>query len=135
MKTFSMKIDPLTKEEYWEVYLRGQQILSDPLLNKASAFTQEERLSLGLTGLLRTAVSTLDRQVERSYENLQRKPDDLERYIYLQGLLDRNEVLYYRVLQEHLTELVPIVYTPTVGQACLELSHITRRYRGVYLSP
>ncbi|HNV03111.1 MAG TPA: NAD-dependent malic enzyme [Vicinamibacterales bacterium] len=135
MKTFSMKIDPLTNEEYWEVYLRGQQILSDPLLNKASAFTQEERLSLGLTGLLRTAVSTLDRQVERSYENLQRKPDDLERYIYLQGLLDRNEVLYYRVLQEHLTELVPIVYTPTVGQACLELSHITRRYRGVYLSP
>jgi malate dehydrogenase (oxaloacetate-decarboxylating) len=135
MKTFSMKVDPLTNEEYWEVYLRGQQLLNEPLLNKASAFTQEERLSLGLSGLLRTGVSALDRQVERSYENLQRKPDDMERYIYLQGLLNRNEVLFYRLMLQHLTELVPIVYTPTVGQACLELSHITRRYRGIYLYP
>jgi len=135
MKTFSIKVDPLTNEEYWEVYLRGQQLLNDPLLNKASAFTQEERLSLGLSGLLRTGVSALTRQVERSFENLQRKPDDLERYIYLQGLLNRNEVLFYRLLQTHLTALVPIVYTPTVGQACLELSHITRRYRGLYISP
>jgi len=135
MKTFSLKVDPLTNEEYWEVDLRGQQLLNEPLLNKASAFTQEERLSLGLSGLLRTGVSTLDLQVQRSYDNFLRKPDDLEKYIFLQGLLNRNEVLFYRLLLDKLTEMVPIVYTPTVGQACLELSHITRRYRGLYLSP
>ena len=135
MKTFSLKVDPLTNEEYWEVYLRGQQLLNEPLLNKASAFTQEERLSLGLSGLLRTGVSTLDLQVQRSYDSFLRKPDDLEKYIFLQGLLNRNEVLFYRLLCDKLTEMVPIVYTPTVGQACLELSHITRRYRGLYLSP
>ena len=135
MKTFSMKVDPLTNEEYWEVYLRGQQLLNDPLLNKASAFTQEERLSLELSGLLRTGVSSLDLQVQRSLENFRRKPDDMEKYIFLQGLLNRNEVLFYRLLCDNLTEMVPIVYTPTVGQACLQLSHITRRYRGIYLSP
>jgi malate dehydrogenase (oxaloacetate-decarboxylating) len=135
MKTFSLRVDPLTNEEYWEVGLRGQQLLNEPLLNKASAFTQEERLSLGLSGLLRTGVSTLDLQVQRSYDNFQRKPNDIEKYIFLQGLLNRNEVLFYRLLGENLTEMVPIVYTPTVGQACLELSHITRRYRGIYLSP
>ena len=135
MKTFSLRVDPLTNEEYWEVHLRGQQLLNEPLLNKASAFTQEERLSLELSGLLRTAVSTLDLQVQRSLDNYRRKPDDIEKYIFLQGLLNRNEVLFYRLLGENLTEMVPIVYTPTVGQACLELSHITRRYRGIYLSP
>jgi len=135
MKTFSLRVDALTNEEYWEVHLRGQQLLNEPLLNKASAFTQEERLSLELTGLLRTGVSTLDLQVQRSLDNYRRKPDDMEKYIFLQGLLNRNEVLFYRLLLENLTEMVPIVYTPTVGQACLELSHITRRYRGIYLSP
>jgi malate dehydrogenase (oxaloacetate-decarboxylating) len=135
MKTFSLRVDPLTNEEYWEVHLRGQQLLNEPLLNKASAFTQEERLSLELSGLLRTGVSTLDLQVQRSLDNYRRKPDDIEKYIFLQGLLNRNEVLFYRLLGDNLTEMVPIVYTPTVGQACLELSHITRRYRGIYLSP
>jgi malate dehydrogenase (oxaloacetate-decarboxylating) len=135
MKTFSIKVDPLTNEEYWEVHLRGQQLLSDAMLNKASAFTEEERLSLDLSGLLRTGVSSLHHQVERSLENFRRKPDDLEKFIFLQGLLNRNEVLFYRLLLENLTEMVPIVYTPTVGQACMQLSHITRRYRGIYLSP
>ncbi len=135
MKTFSFKIDPLTSEEYWEVYLRGQQLMGDPLLNKASAFSEEERLALDLSGLLRTGVSLLDQQVVRALESYQRKPDALEKYIYLLGLLDRSEVLFYRLLLENLAEMVPIVYTPTVGQACLQLSRITRRYRGVYLSP
>ena len=135
MKTFSIKVDPLTNEEYWEVHLRGQQLLSDAMLNKASAFTEEERLSLELSGLLRTGVSSLEHQVQRSLENFRRKPDDMEKFIFLQGLLNRNEVLFYRLLIENLNEMVPIVYTPTVGQACLELSHITRRYRGIYLSP
>lgn len=135
MKTFSFRVDPLTSEEYWEVYLRGQQLLSDPLLNKASAFTPEERLAFDLLGHLRSSVSSMDLQVQRTYAAYQRKPDDLEKYIYLQGLMDRNEVLFYRLLVDNLTEMVPIVYTPTVGQACLQLSHITRRYRGIYLSP
>jgi len=136
MKTFAIKVDPLTNEEYWEVSLRGQQLLSDPLLNKASAFTEEERLALDLVGLLRSGVSELEMQEQRTLEAYRRKPDDdLEKYIYLQGLMDRNEVLFYRLLVNNLPELVPIVYTPTVGQACLQLSKITRRYRGVYISP
>ena len=73
--------------------------------------------------------------MQRSLDSFRRKPDDMEKYIFLQGLLNRNEVLFYRLLGDNLTEMVPIVYTPTVGQACLELSHITRRYRGIYLSP
>ncbi len=135
MKTFSIRVDPLTNEEYWEVYLRGQQLLNDPLLNKASAFSLEERLALDLTGLLRSGVSTIERQVDRTMEAYRRKPDALEKYIYLQGLMDRNEVLFYRTLTANLTEMVPIVYTPTVGQACQQLSKITRRYRGLYISP
>jgi malate dehydrogenase (oxaloacetate-decarboxylating) len=135
MKTFSIKVDPLTNEEYWEVYLRGQQLLSDPMLNKASSFTEEERFALDLVGLLRSGVSTLGLQVERALDAYRRKDDNLEKYIYLQGLMDRNEVLFYRLLVDNLAEMVPIVYTPTVGQACQQLSRITRRYRGVYLSP
>jgi malate dehydrogenase (oxaloacetate-decarboxylating) len=135
MKTFSFKIDPLTGEEYYEVYVRGQQLLADPLLNKASAFSFEERHALDLVGLLRPGISEIDTQMERSLEMYQRKPDDLERYIYLQALLDRNETLFYKLLADNLTEMVPIVYTPTVGTACQQLSHITRRYRGVYITP
>ena len=135
MKTFSIKVDPLTNEEFWEVYLRGQQLLSDPLLNKASAFTPEERLALDLEGLLGFGTSDLDIQLTRIRDAYDRKPDDMEKFIYLQSLMDRNEVLFYRLLVNNLTEMVPIVYTPTVGRACQQLSRITRRYRGVYLSP
>ena len=135
MKTFSIKVDPLTNEEFWEVYLRGQQILSDPLLNKASAFTPEERRSLELDGFLGSGASDVDTQVARIRDAYARKSDDLEKFIYLQSLMDRNEVLFYRLLVNNLTEMVPIVYTPTVGLACQQLSRITRQYRGVYLSP
>lgn len=135
MKTFTLKIDPLTGEEYYEVYVRGRQLLNSPHLNKASAFTKEERLGLGLDGMLRPGISTLESQLDRTYEAFLRKSDDLEKYIYLSGLLDRNEVLFYRLLVDHLDEMVPIVYTPTVGQACLQLSHIQRRYRGIYITP
>lgn len=135
MKTFTIKIDPLTGEEYFEVYLRGQQILNDPLLNKASAFTVEERLSLGLSGLLRSGINTIENQLTRSVLMYRRKPDDMEKYIYLQGLLNRSETLFYKLLSDNLTEMLPIVYTPTVGQACLQMSHITRRYRGIYITP
>lgn len=135
MKNFSIKIDALTGEEYYEVYIRGQQLLRDPLLNKASAFTLEERMALELDGLLRSGVGDLATQVRRSLQNYKRKPDDLERYIFLLGLLDRSEPLFYKLLCENLEEMVPIIYTPTVGQACLQLSHINRRYRGLYISP
>jgi malate dehydrogenase (oxaloacetate-decarboxylating) len=135
MKTFSIKIDPLTGEEYFEVYMRGQQLLSDPFLNKASAFGVEERLNLGLTGLLRSGVSNMETQRQRSLQMYTRKHDDIEKYIFLQGLLNRNETLFYSLLCENLQEMLPIVYTPTVGKACMMLSHITRRYRGIYISP
>ncbi len=135
MRTFSFRVDPLTGEEYLEVALRGRQLLNDPLLNKGAAFTLEERMSLGLEGLLRSGVATMESQVERALAALQRKPDDLEKYIYLTGLQDRSEVLFYRLLCDNLTDLVPIVYTPTVGQACLEMSHIQRRFRGITISP
>lgn len=135
MKTFSFQVDALTGEEYYEVYLRGQQLFSDPLLNKGSHFTVNERASLGLVGLHPYGVSTLEQQVARTLESYRRKPDDMERYLFLLGLLNRNETLFYRLLTENLTEMLPIVYTPTVGQACLQLSHIMRRPRGVYVHP
>jgi malate dehydrogenase (oxaloacetate-decarboxylating) len=135
MKTFGFKIDPLTGEDFYEVYVRGRELLNSSLLNKASAFKKEERLSLGLDGMLRSGVSKLDSQADRAYEAYQRKSEDLERYIYLAGLQDRNETLFYRLLIDHLEEMVPIVYTPTVGQACMQMSHIQRRYRGIYITP
>jgi malic enzyme len=135
MKSFDFKIDPLTNEPYFEVYLRGQQVLTDPLLNKGSYFTIEERASLGLVGLLPHGVSTLEEEVARSLDAYRRKPDDMERYLFLLGLLNRNETLFYKLLSENLTEMLPIVYTPTVGLACQRLSHIMRRARGVYIHP
>lgn len=135
MKTFDFKIDPLTGEHYYEVYLRGHQLLTDPLLNKGSHFTLEERASLGLSGLLPHGYSTLDEEVARTLESYHRKPNDLERYLFLLGLLNRNETLFYRALAENLTEMLPIVYTPTVGLACQQLSRIMRRARGVYVNP
>lgn len=135
MKTYEFKIDPLTNEEYLEVYLRGQQLLNDPLLNKGAAFTYEERKVFGLTGFMRNKNVPIESQSERSYEMLQRKHDDLEKYIFLQGLLNRNETLFYHLLSKHLKELLPIVYTPTVGLACQKMSTIMRRFRGIYITP
>lgn len=132
MRAFTRKIDPLTAEEYLEVYLRGHAVLSDPMLNKGSAFVEDERVALELEGIVRPHANTLEQQVARVMENFERKGGPLDRYIYLQSLLDRNETLFYRVLCENLSAMLPIVYTPTVGEACLQMSHITRRFRGVY---
>lgn len=132
MRAFTRKIDPLTAEEYLEVYLRGQALLSDPMLNKGSAFTEDERVALELEGIVRPNSNTLEQQVARVMENFHRKGGPLDRFIYLLSLLDRNETLFYRVLCENLSSMLPIVYTPTVGEACLQMSHITRRFRGVY---
>ena len=135
MKTFAFKIDPMTGEEYYEVFARGRQLLNDPHLNKASCFSVEERQTLGLEGLVRSAIQPLDHLVSRAYEAFQHKPDDLEKYIFLVALQDRSEVIFYKLVTDHLKEMVPIVYTPTVGTACLQMSNIQRRFRGIYLTP
>jgi malate dehydrogenase (oxaloacetate-decarboxylating) len=118
-----------------EVPCRGGALLRHPLYTKGTAFTPEERSAFGLEGLLPQAVSTLEQQERRAYANIARKPDPLEKYVGLAALQDRNEHLFYRVLVDHIAELLPIVYTPTVGEACQSYSHIFRRGRGVWITP
>ena len=113
---------------------RGQALLDDPTLNKGTAFSLEERRALGLEGLLPSSVEGLDRQLERVLQHLDAKPTDLERYIYLVGLADRNETLFFRTLMADPARFMPIVYDPTVADACLNFGHIYRRARGMYIS-
>ncbi len=110
-------------------------MLADPNLNKASAFTPEERERLGLRGLLPAQVETQELQIQRILENLRRKDSDIEKYIFLMSLQGRNERLFYRTMLEHIDEFAPIVYTPTVGQACKEFAHIIREARGFHVTP
>lgn len=117
-----------------ETTLRGAELLAIPLLNKGVAFTDEERKELGLTGLLPPAVLTLDEQARRAYEQFSSQPTDLHKNVTLSALHDRNEILFYRVLTDHLPEMLPIVYTPTVGLAIQRYSNEYRRPRGLYLS-
>lgn len=112
----------------------GAALLHDPLLNKGTAFTEKERAVLELKGLLPPQIFTMEEQVARVIENFNKKQTDLERYIHLASLQDRNETLFYRVVMEHLEEMMPIVYTPVVGQACQQFGHIFRRPRGLYVS-
>ena len=117
-----------------ETSLNGQLLLDNPLLNKGSAFPENERRELGLLGLLPPHCSSIEEQLARTYENYRRKETDLERYVFLTALQDRNEVLFYRLLQEHISEMMPIIYTPTVGDGCRQYSHVFRRPRGLYIS-
>jgi malic enzyme len=114
--------------------LHGIALLNHPVLNKGTAFTEEERSTLGLHGLLPPHVESLDEQVVRAYETYQRKDDDLERHIYLRSVQDTNEVLFYRLLLENVEEMTPIVYTPVVALACQQFSHIYRCPRGLFIS-
>ncbi|MGR9046850.1 MAG: NAD-dependent malic enzyme, partial [Gammaproteobacteria bacterium] len=116
-------------------HLTGLELLKNPKFNKSTAFTEEERDRYKLRGLLPAGVITQDVQVERTLENLRRKTSDIERYIFLMALQNRNERLFYRVLIDHIDEVLPIIYTPTVGQACQEFAQIFRQSRGFYITP
>ena len=124
----------LDDEGRWHTTMRGRQILSEPRLNRGTAFSYAERHALGITGLIPPAHVTLDDQVARVYAQYQRQPTDLAKNVLLTEVHDRNEVLFYRLLITHLREMLPIVYTPTIGQAIKNYSNEYRRPRGVYLS-
>jgi len=127
-----------TKQQMMQLDLsnvpRGMALLNRQGLNKGTAFTEEERSKLSLHGLLPPYIESLDEQVVRAYEAYKRKDDDLERHIYLRALQDTNEVVFYRLLLDHIEEMTPMVYTPVVALACQQFSHIYRRPRGLFIS-
>src|SRR5208283_4294811 len=112
----------------------GIELLHDPILNKGTAFTEKERDALGLRGLLPPLVHTQEVQLERVLGNLRQKTSDLEKYIFLIALQDRNETLFYKLALDHLDEIMPLIYTPTVGKACQEYGNIFRRPRGLFIT-
>ncbi len=121
-------------EGAWRTSLRGRQVLGDPRINKGTAFSDEERRDLDLIGLIPAGHMTLDQQADRVYAQYLGQRTDLARNVLLNEVSDRNEVLYYRLLADHLSEMLPVVYTPTVGQAIEHYSQEYRRPRGIYLS-
>ncbi len=122
------------QEEAIEVSLTGHMLLDNPLLNKGTAFPDNERREFGLLGLLPPHAATMEEQLARIYGNYKQKDTDIERYIYLISLQDRNETLFYHILETHITEMMPIIYTPVVGLACQQFSRIYRRPRGLFIS-
>lgn len=134
MKRFEARIDPKTGQRYLAVSVSGAALKDDPVLNKGTCFTQDEREQLGLLGLLPPSVQAPAEQLERAYGNYLKAGDDVRKYLFLAGLQDRNEHLFSQLVLSHLEEMVPIIYTPTVGKACEQFSHIYRRARGLYVS-
>ncbi len=126
---FSSGMEPI------EVSRRGYDIIRDPLLNKGTAFTAKERRALGLDGLLPYEIHDQDTQSRRIYRRLTKLPDDFARYESINALQDRNEHLFYHLLCQHLEEFLPVIYTPTVGQATKKYSHVFRRARGLWITP
>ncbi len=112
----------------------GVALLYDPTLNKGTAFSQRERDTLGLQGLLPPRVLTMEDQLARIIENFRLKPSDIDKYIYMVALQDRNETLFYRAVVDHVEQMMPIIYTPTVGEACQRYGHLFRRSRGLYIT-
>jgi malic enzyme len=131
---FSIKVDPASWQQYIATPAKGNAVLLNPFTNKGTAFTARERDDLGLHGLLPPVISTMEQQLERVYENYLSKQTPLEKYVFLSSLQDRNETLFFRLVLEHIDEMMPIVYTPVVGEACQRFSHIYRRGRGMYIS-
>ena len=131
--TYRYEVDNLNQSS-WKINKRGGSLIHDPLLNKGTGFSEQEREELGLLGLVPPKVVSIDDQVKRIQENFNRLPGPFEKYIFLEALHDRNETLYFKVLIDNLEELTPIVYTPTVGKACEHYGHIYRRARGMYFS-
>ena len=114
---------------------KGMELMRDRRKNKSTAFTRSERDSLGIRGLLPYAVSTQDMQVDRIVTNIRRQDEDIDRYLALYALMHRNDRLYYRVIMEHIEELLPVIYTPTVGEACRKFSHLFSLPKGFYITP
>jgi malate dehydrogenase (oxaloacetate-decarboxylating) len=133
-RTFLIHRDSAADEAYLETATSGRALLAHSMLNKGTAFTEEERRAFDLDGLLPPAVSTLDAQLERLYGNYAKKTSDLERYAFLIALQDRNETAFYGLVSKHLKEMMPIIYTPVVGAACQVYSRIYHRPRGLYIS-
>jgi malate dehydrogenase (oxaloacetate-decarboxylating) len=131
---FSIKIDQATGQRYMAVSEKGRSLLFNYITNKGTAFSQREKDELDLAGLLPPQVSNMKQQLDRTYENFSSATTKIEKFIYLADLQDRNETLYYRLLLEHIDEMMPIVYTPVVGEACQKFSHLFRRGRGIYVS-
>jgi len=117
-----------------QLHPRGTDLLHNALLNKGAGFTETERNALGLRGLLPPRVASLEQQVARVLENVREMPTPLTQYRYLTSLLDRNTTLFYRVVVDNLDEMMPIIYTPTVGQACQEYGHVFQQARGLFIS-
>ena len=115
------------------VACRGRDVLNNPIINFGTAFTTEQRKALGITGLLPNAVISMDAQLRRVYRQFSQEPSDLAKYLYLTTMQDRNETLFYRLLTENIEEMLPIIYTPTIGQAIQEYSHWFHKPRGIYL--
>ena len=129
MQPFEDRIHPDTDQRYRLVRTSGAELKANPLLNKGTSFTQEEREMFSLEGLLPPAISTWAEQQERVYEGYLRQTDPLAKYLELTNLQDRNETLFYRLLIDHIDEMAPIVYTPTVGKACEQFEEALEIFR------
>ncbi len=130
---WSVEIDPASSSEYIAVNEKGRSVLLEPFTNKGTAFSSAERDALDLHGLVPPACCDIEQQLERTYENYLAKSSDIEKFVYLASLHDRNETLFFRLVHTHIDEMMPIVYTPVVGEACQRYSHIYRRARGLYI--
>lgn len=134
MLDFQARRDDRTGEEVVEVPLSGTSLIDNPIFNKGSAFSEEERTAFGLHGLLPPHVGTIEEQIERRLGDFRQKRTELQQHVYLRDLQDRNEVLFYALMRSHIAEMMPLIYTPVVGEACQHFSHIYRKPRGLFLA-